>query len=169
MKFKKVKSKKEIADNGKVDLYLIDADEKTARGIIEFLKNKKFGGKIAVFGRDGNFNRRALETLKINYLVSPELGNRKDTLKQRDSGLNNVLAKIAKEKGIVIVIDFDDISRMKGKARALKVARVIQNVKVCRRAGCGIEIWGGDDVKVLESFGIGLGMSSQQVKDSISK
>ena len=56
--------------------------------------------KIAVLGRSGDFNRRALETLKIDYLVSPELGERKDTLKHRDSGLNHVLAKIAKEKGI---------------------------------------------------------------------
>ena len=170
MKFELIKSKNEIS--GKVDGYLIDADEKVARGIVASLKNKKFSGKIAVFGRDDNFNRRALETLKIDYLVSPELGERKDTLKQRDSGLNHVLAKIAKTNKIVIVIDFVDVNKLKGKAKALRLARVIQNIKICRRAKCKMEIWdlsGKGNEKALKAFGFSLGMSSQQVKEAVNK
>jgi RNase P/RNase MRP subunit p30 len=86
--------------------YLIDADEKTTRAIIQSLKSKN--KTIAILGRDNKFNRRALETLKINYLISPERGSRKDTLKQKDSGLNHFLAKRAKQKNIAIVINFTE-------------------------------------------------------------
>lgn len=170
MKFKIIKSKNEIS--GKAEGYLIDADEKITRGIIASLKNKNFGGRIGVFGRDDNFNRRALETLKIDYLVSPELGQRRDTLKQRDSGLNHVLAKIAKQNKIEVVIDFDDVNKLKGKEKALRLARVIQNIKICRRAKCKIKIWdfsGKGDEKVLKAFGFSLGMSSQQVWEKYIK
>jgi RNase P/RNase MRP subunit p30 len=163
MKLKNIKSKTELSDKDNLDGYLIDADEKMARRIVESLKQKKFAGVIAVLGRSGGFNRRAVETLKINYLVSPELGDRKDSLKQRDSGLNHVVAKAAKTRGVEIVINFDSLSEMGEKAKALRLARIIQNVKICRKAGCGIKIWGVVDEKSLKSFGEGLGMSSGQV------
>tara|TARA_Y100000310_G_C20650190_1_gene798978 strand:+ start:137 stop:649 length:513 start_codon:yes stop_codon:yes gene_type:complete len=169
MKFKIIKTKKDISDKDGQANYLIDADEKSARGIVASLKNKKFGGEIGVFGRDDNFNRRALETLKINYLVSPELGHRKDTLKQRDSGLNHVLAKIAKQNKIEIVIDFADVNKLEGKLKALRLARIIQNIKICRRAKCKMKILdlsGKVDGKTLGAFGFSLGMSSQQVKEA---
>ena len=101
------------------DIYILDSDEKTARSIIASLKQKSSKAKIAVLGRDNHFNRRALETLKINYLISPERepqpGQRKDTLKQRDSGLNHVLAKLATKNKIAIVIDFSEINSIKSK------------------------------------------------------
>jgi len=76
---------------------LIDSSEKETRRIIESLKGS--GKVIAVVGGDDAFNRRAAESLKINYLVLQK-GRQKDGLKQRDSGINHVVAKIAKEKGI---------------------------------------------------------------------
>ena len=160
---KKIKNKKDISGKDSCDGYLIDADEKTARGVIASLGQKNFKGRVGVFGRNDNFNRRALETLEINYLVSPELGQRKDTLKQRDSGMNHVLGKLARKKGVVIVIDFNSISKLKGKEKASRLARVMQNVKICRRAKCGIGIWGCEDKRALQSFGFSWGMSSEQV------
>lgn len=179
MKHTILKNKSEIKDSDSSELYVIDADEKIARSILESLKQKNIKKKIALFGRDNVFNRRALETLKINFLVSPEReisenynDKRKDTLKQRDSGLNHVLAKIAKDKEIKIVIDVDDLNSISDrKKKAQRLARIIQNVKICRRAGCKILIWSLSDAmkeKELEAFGFSIGMSSQQVKESLS-
>ena len=165
MKLKKIKSKSGIDD--KSDGYLIDANEKVARAIVASLKDKKFGGVVGVLGRGGGFNRRVVETLKIDYLVSPELGDRKDSLKQRDSGLNHVVAKEMAKRKVVMVVDFDSVAEMKGKDKALRLARIMQNVKICRRAKCGIRIWGGVDEKALKSFGFGVGMSSVQVRDAV--
>ena len=177
MKLKKIKSKSGIV--GKCDGYLIDAYEKVARGIVASLKDRKFKGVVGILGRGGDFNRRVIESLKIDYLVSPELGDTsldskhrtgqgRDSLKQRDSGLNHVVAKIAKERGIKIVFDFDSVAGMKGKSKALRLARIMQNVKICRKAGCKIRIWGSVDEKALRSFGIGLGMSSVEVKEAVA-
>ena len=168
-KIKTITSKQEIREPFP-DLYIIDTNgnEKTARAIIESLKQKKYQGETALQGGDDSFNRRVLETLKINYLISPEKFTDKDTLKQRDSGLNHVLGKIAKQNNIAIVIDFNDISGIKDrKGKAVRIAKVIQNVKICRKAGCKILIWGNDDKYALQSFGFSIGMSSQQVGESI--
>jgi len=165
MKFKKIKTKAEIS--GECDGYLIDSSEKEARKIIASLRDKKEGKIVALVGGDDAFNRRAVESLKIDYLVSPERGVKKDSLKQRDSGINHVVAKMAAEKGIVVVVDFAEVAGLKGKDKALRLGRVIQNVKICRKAGCKIEIWGSEDKKALESFGVSLGMSSGQARDSV--
>jgi len=168
MNLKKISSKTGIKESDKCDGYLIQSSESEARKIIASLKDKSQKKIIALIG--GEDNRRAVETLKINYLVSPEKGNKKDTLKQRDSGLNHVVAKEAAKRNIPIVIDFDEIKSLKGKAKALRLEKIIQNIKICRRAKCQIKIWdlsnNTDDI-ALKAFGTSLGMSSVQAADSI--
>ena len=165
MKFKKIKSKEEISNLS--DNYLIDAEEKTARAIVASLKQREFKGKIGVLGRGDAFNRRVVETLKINYLFSPEGGTERDTLKQRDSGINHVVAREAAKNKIAMIIDFNDIFHLAGKKRAIRIGKIIQNIEICRKVGCDIKIIGRKDSNSLASFGFSLGMSSKQVKDSM--
>ena len=157
------------------DIYIIDADEKTIRSIIASIKDKQIKDKkIAVFGRDNTFNRRILETCKIDILISPERDlthERKDTLKQRDSGLNHVVAKIATKNKIQVAIDFDEIKNTKDqKQLSTRLARIIQNIKICRRAKTKMIILnlnGKATKQDIQALGFSLGMSSQQVADSI--
>ena len=178
---KKIRMKSGVLKDDDCDGYLIDADEKMARRIIESLKGS--GKKIGVVGGNDAFNRRVIETLKVDYLVSPEGGLKKDTLKQRDSGINHVVAKLAKSKGILIVVDMGEIKKLsskddsgepKGKGLALRLGRIIQNVKICRKAGCGIKIasLGSKESDVFgelerKAFGESLGMSSKQSADTV--
>ena len=165
--FRKVKSKSETLKDDDCDGYFIEAPEKECRRIIESLKGS--GKLIGVLGLNNVFNRRAIETLKIDYLVSPEFGSLPDTLKQRDSGLNHVLAKEAAKRNVKIVIDFGRISKLEGKKKSLTISKIIQNVKVCRKASCEIKIASfGSDIKNLVdeksriAFGFSIGMSSVQ-------
>ena len=166
-----ITNKSQIIKTPQPDIYIIDAIEKTARAIIASLKQKNTKAEIAIKGRDNLFNRRAIETLKIDYLISPETETpkspRKDTLKQRDSGLNHVIAKTAAKNKIQIIIDYQDINNIKNpKQKALRLARIIQNIKICRKAKCKIKIWdtkNQEDKFTLQSFGQSLGMSSQQI------
>jgi RNase P/RNase MRP subunit p30 len=171
----KISSKKDINDTEDCDGYLIDADEKMARSIIASLQDKKKKKVIALLARDDPFNRRAIETLKINYLVSPERNwqGKKDSLKQRDSGLNHVTAKEAKKEGISIVIDFSYLMKLDKEKASIVLARIIQNIKICRRAKCDIKIATFAKTKKeissqknLETFLFSLGASSQQVKQA---
>lgn len=162
-----IKTKSEIQLNEKI--IIIDSEEKTARSIIASLKNKDFKGKIGVFAKENKFNRRAIETLDIDYLFFQPF-ERKDTLKQRDSGLNHIIAKEAAKNKITIVIEISRLRKLKSKEKALSISRQIQNIKICRKAKCQIKIHDFDG-KVnnhgLKSLATSLGMSSQQVKDSI--
>ncbi|MFA5060968.1 MAG: RNase P subunit p30 family protein [Candidatus Pacearchaeota archaeon] len=166
---KKISNKSEISSKDSCEGYLIDTNEKESRRIIDFLKGKK--KILAVLGRDNSFNRRAIETLKIDYLVSPEIGERKDTLKQKDSGLNHIIAKESAKKGIAIVIPLFEISKIDKEKKALRLSRIAQNIKICRRAKCEIKIANlSEDKKNLineigrRSLGLSLGMSTEQAK-----
>ena len=169
---KVIKDKDDIFDS--CEGYLIDTSEKEARKIIASLKDKAFSGKTALIGGDDAFNRRAIETLKIDYLVSPEKKVGRSSLKQRDSGINHVVAKLAKEKGVSFVIDFSELSRLDAKRKIERIERIIQNVKICRKVNCDIKIASLAsnkkniaDKKGREAFGISVGMSSLQSSKSI--
>jgi len=173
-----IKSKQELekATLKDANLILLDTDEKEIRRIIEYLKTKNKSLSLAVFGRDDSFNRRMIETCKIHFLISPERETekvkKKDSLKQRDSGLNHYLAKEAKKKGIAIIIDFSDIKSLSGKKQAIRLSRVMQNIIICRKAKCRLLIIDFSEKaskKELMDFGFSLGMSSQQAKDAVEK
>ncbi|MDP2946741.1 MAG: RNase P subunit p30 family protein [Nanoarchaeota archaeon] len=169
---KKISSKSEISPEDNCNGYLIEMNEKEARRIIESLKGKN--KIIALIGGDDNFNRRAIETLKINYLISPEKGIKKDSLKQRDSGINHVVAKEAVKRNVAFVIDVNEISKLPKEEKAVRLSRIIQNIKICRRAKCEIKIASLAEKKEdivneigRKSIGLSLGMSSEQAKDGV--
>jgi len=169
---KKINSKTGLTED-KLDGYLIDSDEKEIRRIIDILKAKKQKKIIAIQGRDDAFNRRIIETCKVDYLVSPESEPKKDSLKQRDSGINHVVAKEAKKKNIPIVINFSELNKLDKKSKSKKISRIIQNLKICRKNQCKIKIASFAETKEqiadeysLKSFLFSLGASSQQVGEA---
>ncbi len=101
-----------------------------ARKLIE--KLAKEGKRVMVQGKDIEFNRIILENRKVSMLIlSHKIG--KDKLKERDSGLNHILCKLAKENNIALAINFDEIIASQGKERALILGRLMQNIKLCRK------------------------------------
>ncbi|MGC9309111.1 MAG: RNase P subunit p30 family protein [Candidatus Nanoarchaeia archaeon] len=178
---KLIKKKADLPDNSgrnnskQVDGYLIDTNEneKEARRIIAALKARNFKGKIAIQGGTASYNRRIIETMQVNWLVSPEAASQKDSLKQRDAGFNHVLAKAATGK-LAIVISISELMSIKGKARARRLARIMQNIRICRKAKCQIKIASLANKKeaIIDKYsrkalGSSLGMSSQQVKNAV--
>lgn len=168
---KEISTRREIQKDDNCDGYLINAkgNEKETRKIVESLKAKDF--KIGVIAYENQYNRRVIETMKIDYLIGVEKENKKDTLKQRDSGLNHVIVKLAKKKDISIVINLNEIIKINSFEKAIILSRIIQNIKVCRKAGCEIKIASFArnkeeliNKKEREVFLFALGASSQQVK-----
>ena len=171
---KKINSKADIKKDDECDGYFIDSHEKNVRSIVASLKSNKIKKIIAVQAQDGNFNRRILETIDCNYLVSLESYSGKDSLKQRDSGLNHVLAKIAATKKIAILLDTSYLKSLTNKKLALTLEKIIQNIKICRKAKCKIKTASlasteketSEEIE-RKALGTSLGMSSQQVADSV--
>lgn len=94
---------------------------------------KKENKEVIVQAQDDAFNRKILENKDVDILLNPELHDRKDFLKQRDSGLNEFLCKLAKKNNIKIGIDLDTIKKLNKKQKAIILARIIQNIKLCKR------------------------------------
>ena len=96
----------------------------------QILKNKD--KKIVFTSDDDELNRKIIEKIPVNILLINQAG-RKDFQKQRNSGFNQVLAKIAKKNNITLGINLDEIIESKEKTKAQILARVQQNIKLCNK------------------------------------
>ena len=107
--------------------------EKARKKINEILK-KNPEEKITFTSEDDDLNRKTLEKLgdKISALLIIQ-SDRKDFMKQRNSGFNHVLAKVAQKQKVLIGICLDEIIEKKGKERAEILARTKQNIKICNK------------------------------------
>jgi len=103
-------------------------------------KSKKEKKKIIVKAQDDDFNRKILENRDVDILLSPEMHERKDRLKQRDSGLNEVLCKIAVKNNIKIGINLEEIIKKPIKDKAILLSRIMQNIRLCKRTNTKILI-----------------------------
>jgi len=142
-------------------------DINEARKIIQNTKKNSPEEEIIVRAQDEEFNRKILEMKNVDVLLSPEIHNRKDSLKQRDSGLNEVLCNIAAKNKIKIGIDIEEIIKRQGKEKAIILARIMQNIKLCRREKCEIVLMGKYDKRAGFSFLLTMGASTEQAKKAV--
>ena len=123
---------------------------------------------IIFFSRGDDLNRKVLKKEKIDILLL-NLSNRRDRFKQRNSGLNQVLAKIAKEKKITIGINLDEIIESQGEKKKDILARIKQNIKLCNKNKLNMEFialkkQNKRNIYDLKALGLVLGMPTWMVK-----
>lgn len=130
---------------------------------------KKKGKKIIFSSSNTNddLNRKVIEKEPVDVLLI-NLKERKDFQKQRNSGFNHVLAKIAKKNKIKIGINFDEILQANSsKEKAEILSRIMQNIKLCNKNKLKmkfISIKGFErDLRDLKSLGIVLGMPTWMI------
>jgi len=159
---------------GKADAVLISANN--SRELTKKVTKAKSGkGKaIIVLGSSDDVNRAALENKHIDVLLSPEHTRKYDFTHYRNSGLNQVLCKIASKNNKTIGINFNEIRKAKSKDKTLKLGRVMQNIRLCSKYNvkmllasfCTKPI---DMIPPLDllSFARAIGMSPKQAKNSL--
>ena len=101
----------------------------------EKIKKEKLEEKRAIIysSEDDELNRKVMEKLPIDILLINQK-NREDFQKQRNSGFNQVIAKIAKKKDITIGINLDEIIEKDNlKEKAEIISRIKQNVFLCNK------------------------------------
>jgi RNase P/RNase MRP subunit p30 len=103
------------------------------RNTIQKQKKANLEEQITVRALDEEFNRKVLEIKGVNILLGPEIHDRRDKMKQRDSGLNEFLCKLAKKNNIKIAIDIESLQKLDKKEKAKSLARIIQNISLCKR------------------------------------
>ena len=134
----------------------------------KFIKENK-SKKIIFSSDDDEMNRKILDKENINVLLIDQAG-RKDFQKQRNSGLNHVLAKMAKKKNITIGVNLDEIILSEGKEKAKILARISQNIKICNKNKLKMEIIALDkkndrNVYDLRALNLVLGMPTNMIKE----
>jgi len=138
--------------------------EKTRKKIRE---NK--GREIIFSSDDDELNRKILEKEKIDILLINQAG-RQDFQKQRNSGLNHIMAKLAKTNNVVIGINLEEILESEKKQKAEILARIRQNIKICNKNKLKMKFItekekNKRDIYDLRSLGIVLGMPTWMLKE----
>lgn len=93
---------------------------------------KKEGKPVVVQGKSIDFNRKVLENKKVSMLILSHI-NKKDKMKERDSGLNQVLCNLARENNITLAIDFHELKTENKKEKGKILGRIIQNLKLIKK------------------------------------
>ena len=129
---------------------------------------KKQNKPVIVQAQSDEFNRKILENQDTDILLNPHLHDRKDRLKQRDSSLNEILCKLATKNKIKIGIDLKSIIKLSKKDKAIILARIIQNIKLCKRTKTEIIIYPKTQNKQdIISLFLTLKASTQQAKQAV--
>lgn len=136
--------------------------EEARRKILEL--NKKGEQPIIVEAQNLEFNRKILEYGKFHILLSPEFSSdtNKPHLKKINSGINHILAKIASKNKIAIGIDLKKIRSLEKKEKALALMKLMEILKVCRKAKCSLTLLNFKDKKDASAFLLSLGASTEQ-------
>lgn len=125
--------------------------------------------KKAIFSsNDDELSRKILEKEPLDTLLI-KVSGRKDRMKQRDSGFNQVLAKIAKKQNVSIGIDLDEIILSKTKKEKAQIlARVKQNISLCAKNKVKMKFISQRSKKNsydLKALGLSLGMPTWMTKN----
>lgn len=123
---------------------------------------------IIVQAQNYDFNRKMLEYGKFDILLSPEAKTGRDTIKKIDSGLDYITSGTAAKNKIAIGIDLNELRNLEKKEKAQRLKKIIQNIKLCRKAKAKIALLNCKDSKDAMAFLISLGASTSQAKEALS-
>ena len=149
----------------------IDEARKQIKKEIEASKKLgSLGKEIILLSQDDEFNRKAIEIKGLNMLlINEELGQR-DYMKQRNSGLNEFLAKLAQKNNINIGIDIEHILNKSDVEKARALARLKQNLMLCKKAKAKLVFYTKDnnnpDKIALQALLLTLGADTGQASSS---
>lgn len=138
-------------------------------------KLRKEAELIIALGSD-DINRVASDCWEVDLIGSPEMHDEGDFMHQMNSGIDYVIAKACAEKGIAIEINFANVLNAYGRKRSQIMARMAQNVRICRDCDCNVVITSGAKDKFglrgpqeLAAFGVLLGMAPDEAKKAVSE
>ncbi|HTZ42153.1 MAG TPA: RNase P subunit p30 family protein [Candidatus Omnitrophota bacterium] len=123
------------------------------------------GREIIFSSNDDETARKVLEKEEISILLI-KMAKRKDRQKQRNSGIDSVMAKLAKKKNIAVGIDYDEIINSQGKEKAEIIGRLKQNIRICNKEKLKMKFIAKNRINEhdLKAIGLALGMPTWMIK-----
>jgi hypothetical protein len=125
-------------------------------------KNKK----VVVVAKEDELNRKVLESNKTGYLLFRDFNNYLNKLKQRGSGLNQVLCRIATQNEVIIGFDFNMLKNDNKLNKSEIISILTQNVKLCRKSRTKIVFFNISQIdrNLFRAFLLSIGMNTKSVK-----
>ena len=134
---------------------------------------KYFKDLRIVEGGSEEKNRKAVEDKSTDILLSPERNAQNDKLSSRNSGLNQVLCKLAHDNKVAIGFSFSEL--LNSKERSKVIGRWVQNIRLCRKykvkmvlASFSNSKWEMRSPKDLFSLALTLGMTGKEANESLN-
>lgn len=150
-----------------IDIICFEGD-KFNLGFSEVVNCKNF--KIVEGSKD---NRKTVENKKIDILLNPEKNSKKDNLHYRNSGLDQVICKLAYKNKIAIGFSFSEF--LNSNNRSELKGKMMQNVKLCRKykvrmvvASFAKNRYEMRDIKDLLAFCRVIGMNGKEANDALN-
>ena len=72
-------------------------------------------------------NRKAVENKNVDILLNPHINELHDHMHYRQSGLNDVLCKLARKNNVAVAVSLDQFKD------PISFGRIMQNVRFCRK------------------------------------
>lgn len=86
-----------------------------------------------IFKSDVKKDRNLIESRKADLIFEFEQERRKDATHFRSSGMNQVIAKLMKEKKVSYGLSFNQVLVASKEEKAKIIGRLIQNIKLCKK------------------------------------
>jgi len=164
----------------KTKIALFSGAEITAKSAQELRKNSRkalsFVDIILIKGGSDEINRSATECWEVDILCHPEKLAKKDFMKQKNSGIDHVMAKLMAERLIGIEFNFSEILNSYGMLRSQILGRMRQNVILARKYNALMVLtsgaqdkWGSRAPRELLAIGRILGMNQGEAKLAVSE
>ncbi len=148
---------------------LLGFEARTVKEIYTLANIRRDFDLLLARGGDLRVNRTAVETPEVDILTHPES-------ERNDSGLNQVLAKLAAKNDVAIEINFHEILSSNKKTRAKILSNIQNNVKLAEKFHVPIITCSGAvshfelrDPLVLVSIAEELGLELSRAKETVAK
>jgi len=155
------------------NLILVSANRATSKKIRVF-SGDKTGSDITVV-KASEFSRESIEH-GSNLIYDLESHGKRDYMHQRNSGLNQVLCRLAAKKKVIIGFSMRTLINSDGMLRGQLAGRMSQNISLCRKfkndmvtASFAEKPYEMRSPSDLQALAITLGMHPKEAKDSLTK
>ncbi len=130
---------------------------------------------LALDCRDYEILRYAVDNALVDAIAHVELGSKKNHPLMVNSGFDHILARLCADRKVSFVVCFRDLLNSNDKDRSSLIARMRQNILLCKKYKSPIIISSGakrlDEMRSVDNllaFGEFLGLSSQHAKKALS-
>ena len=146
----------------------------TFKQILENLNSYPQKKVDLVITKSSDNDRRIIEKTNADLIFDFEEKAKKDFIHHRNSGLNQVLCKLLREKDKIVCFNFNTVLKSKGMLRAQLIGRMMQNIRLCRKynvktiiASFAEKPYDIRSCPDLKSVFISLRMHPKEAKDSL--